>query len=42
MSLVYTGQSFQSGFYKFKIKIRDEAGNYSNWTETTPIELGPN
>ncbi|MBO9701160.1 MAG: hypothetical protein J7604_13200 [Sporocytophaga sp.] len=28
-----------SGTYKFRIKIRDEDGNYSNWTETSPIEL---
>ncbi|GAL84915.1 hypothetical protein CHU_1972 [Sporocytophaga myxococcoides] len=28
------------GTFKFKIKIRDEDGNYSNWTETTPINLG--
>lgn len=40
MSPIYTQiPDFKSGFYKFKIRIRDEAGNFSNWTETTPIEL---
>jgi len=34
-------QNFPKGFFKFKIRIRDEDGNFSNWTETTPIELGP-
>jgi len=41
MTNVYNlSQDFPSGIFKFKIKIRDEDGNYSNWTETTPIELG--
>lgn len=43
MTNVYNlSQDFPSGIFKFKIKIRDESGNYSNWTETTPIELGVN